>query len=87
MTLNGVIGKNGGTRTLRIRYANVGASSRSGQLVVNGVATGISFAPTGSWTTWLTQDVTITLKSGTANTIALRSTGADLANVDDLTVL
>jgi lysophospholipase L1-like esterase len=86
MTLNGVIGKGGGARTLRIRYAN-GAAVRSGQLVVNGVAMAISFNPSGGWTTWVTKDVVVTLRSGTANTISLRSTGADLANIDGITVL
>ena len=86
LTLYKVIGKSGGQRTLRIRYANGAAAARAGQLVVNGVATGISFMPTGGWTTWSTQDVTVTLNSGTANTISLKSTGADLANIDGLTV-
>lgn len=86
ITLHQVIGKSGGIRTLRIRYANGGASARSGQLVVNGVASAISFAPSGAWTTWINKDVTILLRSGTANTISLRSTGNDLANIDTLTV-
>lgn len=84
MTLNQVIGK-GGLHTLRIRYANGGAT-RSGQLVVNGASSTISFASTGSWTTWLTKDVIVSLGGGTANTISLRSVGADLANIDTLTV-
>ena len=86
MTLNNVIGKGGGARTLRIRYAN-GAATRSGQLVVNGAVTSISFSPSGSWTSWVTKDVTVTLNGGTANTISLKSTGADLANIDGITVL
>jgi lysophospholipase L1-like esterase len=87
MTLNSVIGKGGGARTLRIRYANGFGSARSGQLVVNGVATPISFNPSGSWSTWVTKDVTVTLNGGTANAISLRSTGGDLANIDGVTVL
>lgn len=87
MTFNGVIGKNGGSRTLRIRYANGGASARSGQLVVNGVTAPITFNATGGWSSWLTKDVTVTLRSGTANAISFRSTGADLANIDTVTVL
>ena len=86
LTLNNVIGKNGGSFTLRIRYGNGGAAARSGQLVVNGAVSSISFAPTGSWNTWLTKDVVVYLQPGTANTISLRSMGADLANVDTLIV-
>lgn len=87
MLLTGVIGKAGGLRTLRIRYANGAALPRAGQLVVNGVASAITFNPSGSWNTWASKDVTVLLRSGTANTIMLRSSGADLANIDGLTVL
>ncbi len=87
LTLNNVIGGTGGAKTLRIRYALGAAVARTGQLVINGTATNITFTPSGTWTTWVTQDVAVTLKSGTANTIELKSTGGDLANIDDLTVL
>lgn len=87
MTLTNVIGKSGGLRTLRIRYANGGAGTLTGQLLVNGTATGISFGPSGGWSTWATKDVTVTLNGGAANTISLKSSGGDLANVDTLTVL
>lgn len=87
MTINQVIGKAGGTRTLRLRYANGRASVLSGQLVVNGTIYSIRFNPTGAWSTWHTKDVVITLRSGTANSISLRSTGGDLANIDGITVL
>lgn len=86
LTLTNVVGKGGGVRTLRFRYAN-GAAARSGQLVVNGVAIPLSFAYTGSWNTWASKDVAVTLRAGAANTITLRSTGADLANIDGVTVL
>ncbi|HEY0061184.1 MAG TPA: GDSL-type esterase/lipase family protein [Telluria sp.] len=86
LTLPNVNGKSGGMRTLRIRFANGSANARGGQLVVNGSISNISFRPSGSWTTWTTQDVLVSLRSGTANVISLKSTGADLANVDTLTV-
>jgi lysophospholipase L1-like esterase len=86
LAFNRVIGKASGARTLRIRYANGSGATRSGQLVVNGVATLITFAPTGGWSSWGTKDVTIMLRSGTANAVSLRSTGGDLANIDTLTV-
>ena len=85
MTLHQVIGKQR-VHTLRIRYANGGATVRSGQLVVNGATSPISFNPTGSWSTWLTRDVAVTLRAGTANSLSLKSTGAGLAHIDTLTV-
>lgn len=87
MAFSNVLGGTGGAKTLRIRYANGGTSARAGQLVVNGVTTAIDFAPSGSWTTWVTKDVAISLNGGSANAISLKSTGADLANIDELTVL
>jgi len=86
LTLSGVNGKTGGTHTLRIRFANGAATARTGQLVVNGAVSAISFAPTGSWTAWATRDVAVVLHAGTANALSLKSTGADLANIDTLTV-
>jgi lysophospholipase L1-like esterase len=87
LTFDHVIGRDGGPGTLRIRYANGGAKPRTGKLVVNGHATPITFKPTASWTTWVTVDVPIRLRSGTANTIALEAAGCELASIDDLTVL
>ena len=87
MTFNNVIGKNGGTRTLRIRYANGAAAILTGQLVVNGTTYSLPFNRSGSWSTWHTKDVIVTLRSGTANSISLKSVGGDLANIDSVTVL
>ena len=52
-------------KTLRIRYALGVTASRTGRLVVNGVAQNITFKPTGAWTTWQTQNVTVTLNNNT----------------------
>ncbi|MDM5177289.1 GDSL-type esterase/lipase family protein [Massilia sp. DJPM01] len=87
MTLNNVIGKAGGTHTLRIRFANGAAAPRTGQLVVNGVAIAISFNATGSWNTWANKEIAVTLRSGAGNKISLRSIGGDMANIDGITVL
>jgi lysophospholipase L1-like esterase len=86
LTFHRVIAKQSGIRTLRIRYANGGANMRSGILMVNGVSTRISFASTGSWSNWASKDVTIALVAGASNTVQLKSTGGDLANIDTLTV-
>ncbi len=80
-----VNGGTGGSRTLRFRFALGAAGSRTGRLVVNGGAPqNITFATTGSWSTWTTLDVSAGLLSGTTNTIRLESTGQDLANIDQL---
>jgi lysophospholipase L1-like esterase len=86
MTLSGVIGRAGGAKILTIRYANGSGAARTGTLLVNGVSSNITFPASASWTTWTTLQVTVALNSGTSNTIALQSTGQDLANVDDITV-
>jgi pectate lyase len=82
-----VDGRGGGSKTLRIRYALGVTAARTGRLVVNGVATNISFNGTGAWTTWATQNVTVTLNNNTSNVIRFESTGADLANIDQIEVL
>lgn len=85
-TFNNVNGEGGGAKSLGIRYANGTTSTRTGQITVNGVTTGISFAPTGAWTTWVTLNVNITLNNNSANTIRFTSTGTDLGNIDEITV-
>jgi pectate lyase len=82
-----VDGRGGGSKTLRIRYALGVTAARTGRLVVNGVATNISFNGTGAWTTWATQNVTVMLNNNTSNVIRFESTGADLANIDQIEVL
>jgi hypothetical protein len=86
LQFNSVAGGTGGTKTLTVRYALGITTSRTGQLTVNGVTQNITFAPSGSWTTWVNQSVTITLNSGTANTIRFASNGQDLANIDEIRV-
>jgi hypothetical protein len=71
---------------LRFRYA-LGSGTRTGTLTVNGVSQSITFNATGSFTTWADKDVLVTLNSGTGNTIRLASTGQDLANIDELTII
>lgn len=84
-TISNVDGGTGGAKTLVIRYA-LGKPARTGLLVVNGANTGITFSTTGDWTSWNTQTVPVTLKSGATNTIVLKSNGQDLANIDEITV-
>lgn len=86
-TFNNINGGTGGAANLAIRFANgASAGARTGLLIVNGSASNITYASTGSWTTWNTMNVTINLSSGTANTIRLESSGQDAGNIDQITV-
>lgn len=87
MRINNVDGRGGGSKTLRIRSALGVSAARTGRLVVNGVGTDITFSATGAWTTWMTQNVAVTLNNDTTNTIRLESNGQDLANIDQVEVL
>ncbi|HEX2099741.1 MAG TPA: carbohydrate-binding protein, partial [Candidatus Synoicihabitans sp.] len=76
----------GGTKSLTIRYANGGSTSRTGTITVNGAISSITFNPTGSWTTWSALNVNITLNNSSSNTLRFTSTGQDLGNIDQITV-
>lgn len=86
LSFNNVSGNGGGQKNLQIRYALGTTAARAGTLVVNGVNRNISFASTGAWTTWQTLTVSVPLNNTGTNTIQLRSTGGDLANVDEIAV-
>jgi lysophospholipase L1-like esterase len=86
LTFNNANGGDGGARTLRVRYALGGTTARTGQLVVNGVASAVTLNPTGAFSSWVVDEIAVTLTAGSTNTIAFRSTGADLANIDEMTV-
>ncbi|MER6945020.1 CBM35 domain-containing protein [Nonomuraea sp. NPDC000554] len=78
-----------GPATLTLRYANGTTADRPMDISVNGtvVASGVSFAGTGAWTTWASKNLSATLVAG-ANTI--RVTGATAngcPNLDYLEVL
>ncbi len=76
-----------GRAQLTFRYANGSTSNRPLALTVNGqtATTGLSFAPTGSWTTWREVTYDITLSQG-VNTVRLASTGTSGANIDALMI-
>ena len=86
LTFNNVNGGRGGTRLVRIRYALGATTARTGEIVINGVVSKITFNPTGAFTTWLTVDAWGKMTAGNTNTIVIRSTGADLGNVDEINV-
>jgi Glycoside hydrolase 97/Glycosyl-hydrolase 97 C-terminal, oligomerisation/Carbohydrate binding module (family 6) len=86
LTFNNVDGNGGGSKAISFRYANGSSGARTGQLVINGTTTAITFGTTGAWSSWQTQSVTVTLNNSATNTIRLQSNGQDLANVDQLVV-
>ncbi len=87
LTFSTINGNGGGTKTLRIRYALGGTGgARTGQLVVNGVTQSITFNPTGAFNTWANKDVTVTLNNNSTNSIVFKAIGADLANIDEISV-
>ncbi len=85
--IGNVDGRGGGVKALRIRFALGVTASRTGRLLVNGVAQNITFAPTGAWNSWQTQNATVTLNNNSSNVVRFESTGQDLANIDQVEVL
>ena len=79
-----VDGGAGGPSVLAFRYALAGGP-RTVALEVGGTAEPLAFEPTGSWATWATREVEVSLAPGT-NAVRLRSTGEDGPNVDELSV-
>ncbi|MES2924932.1 MAG: fibronectin type III domain-containing protein [Verrucomicrobiota bacterium] len=86
LQFNNLSGGTGGTATLAIRFTVGGSTSRTGNLVVNGVSQSITFPATTLWNNWTILTVSIPLTSGTTNTLRFDSTGQDLANLDELTI-
>ncbi len=84
LTWNLIDGGGGGASTIRIRYALGGGVSRTARLIVNGVSSGITFANTGSFTTWANLPINVTLNPGRNNTLRIESTGQDAGNVDQI---
>ena len=73
-----------GSTNLALRYANGTTTNRPMTITVNGtaVATGKAFTGTGSWDTWATSTLSVTLAAG-ANTIrATATTASGGPNVD-----
>ena len=77
---------NGSQQTLTFRYANGSKVNRPLSVSVNGTVVGsVTFAPTGSWTTWATLTLNVNLLNGN-NSIKLTVTGSDGPNLDWLSV-
>lgn len=77
---------NAGTATVGIRYANGTTTNRPADISVNGAVqhAASAFSGTGSWSTWATKTVTVSVNAG-SNTIRLvATTSGGLANIDYL---
>ena len=73
-----------GTYTLEFRYANGGSGNRPLDIALNGADQGtLPFAPTGGWSSWKIQPMTVQLQAG-ANTIRATATGQSGGNIDYL---
>jgi rhamnogalacturonan endolyase len=84
LQFDNVDGGTGATTSIVLRYALGATSARTGTISINGVSQNITFAPTGSWTSWALMTLSSPLTAGATNTIRLQSTGQDLANIDEL---
>lgn len=85
MTFN-VNATNAGTAILSFRYANGGVNDRPAQISLNNVilADNLRFPVTGTFVTWKTVDLSLTLLKG-INTLKLASTTAEgLSNIDQI---
>lgn len=85
-----VNGKTAGTYAAALRYANGGGEAKTLSLYANGTFVGkLTFAPTGSWDSWATVNVTLPLAAG-ANSVTVRyeeSAGdSGYVNLDNLYV-
>jgi len=77
-----------GTATLTFRYANGTTTNRPMAIAVNGstVAAAQAFGGTGTWDTWKTATLTVTLAAGTNKIRATATTANGGPNVDNLVV-
>lgn len=75
-----------GEYTFEWKYAST--SNRSAKLVVNGatVASNIAFNTTGSWTTWNTESVAVTLSAGVKEIRLEATNDSGLGNIDFMEV-
>lgn len=74
-----------GNYQFEVRFANGGATARSGQLSINNGANGtytVNLPGTGAWTTWQTVSIPVVLSQGENQLVLSATTSGGLANVD-----
>jgi len=79
-------GQGGGTRTLRIRYANDG-ETRTERILINRVAQNITFPSTGSLETYKFVSLKVPFSSGATNVIRIEWTAPGRSLIDELQIL
>ena len=85
LTIAGVNGGSGGTKTLTIYYLS--AVSRTATVQVNsGTATSVTFPATADWNTVGSVQVTVTVPAGTANTVTIANPSDWAPDIDRITV-
>lgn len=82
-----VDGGDGGSKTIRFRYANGGLNAQPVRVVINDVPQTISFPPTGSGETYKYVTINAELKSGKTNAIDLVAADDGKVNIDELEIL
>lgn len=80
-------GGDGGSKTIRIRYANGGQQAQSVSVIINRAPQKISFPPTGSGENYKYVTITADLKRGKTNAIVLAAADEGKVNVDELEIL
>jgi Carbohydrate binding module (family 6) len=74
---------------LSFRYANGGSVDRPLQVMLDGIVVAenpLSFAPTGSWSTWRTSSITLGLDGPRRHRIRLTAIGSSGPNIDLLII-
>jgi hypothetical protein len=84
-TLTGITEPADGSYTLRLAFMSVGRSNTL-TLTVNGTAQAVTLPATPDYNTVVTQNVTVTLRAGSGNTIAFANPGNASFNVDRIIV-
>lgn len=87
MQLDNVSIGTAGAKNLAIRYALGSTTARTLDVYVNGTRalTGVTFNPTGGWSSWGSVQVQVPMRVG-GNTVRLETTGTEGPNVDSVRV-
>jgi len=84
---NGIVASAAGQYKLSFRHANGSRANRGSALLVNGSNAGsVAFAPTGAWTTWRNENVTVMLRAGNNTVRVLANSASGGTNLDHVAV-
>jgi len=82
---NNIFAATAGNYLLTFRYANRSTTARSCTVLRNGSSAGsVAFSSTGSWTTWATATLTVSLRAGNNTIRVLANTSNGGPNLDKL---